>query len=164
MVADGVLVQNKSSYKLGAKAKKAPKKKAAAPKKALAPDDLPGGWKNRAGKASIIEGALHIESKGADSFLGVGAGLTAPAEEGGPAGLLWVRQGVIALENSFNRVGLDQLFDLGRGHRPGLGVGKHGMRGNARWLRGGRIGHRRKAAYPFRHRGQRLSTAASSRR
>jgi hypothetical protein len=33
MVADGVLVQNKGSYKLGAKAKKAPKKKAAAPKK-----------------------------------------------------------------------------------------------------------------------------------
>ncbi|GBL24417.1 steryl-sulfatase [Opitutia bacterium] len=51
--------------------------KAAAPKKALTPDDLPGGWKNRAGKASVVEGALHIESKGADSFLGVGAGLTA---------------------------------------------------------------------------------------
>ena len=51
--------------------------KAPAKKKALAPDDLPGGWKNRAGKASVIEGALHIESKGADSFLGVGAGLTA---------------------------------------------------------------------------------------
>ena len=51
--------------------------KAAAPKKALAPDDLPGGWKNRAGKAAVIDGALHIESKGADSFLGVGAGLTA---------------------------------------------------------------------------------------
>ena len=50
--------------------------KAAAPKKALAPDDLPGGWKNRAGKAAVIEGALHIESKGADSFIGVGAGLT----------------------------------------------------------------------------------------
>lgn len=51
--------------------------KAAAPKKALAPDDLPGGWKNRAGKASVIEGALHLESKGDGSFLGVGAGLTA---------------------------------------------------------------------------------------
>jgi arylsulfatase A-like enzyme len=49
--------------------------KAAAPKKALAPDDLPGGWKNRAGKAVISEGALHLESKGADSFIGVGAGL-----------------------------------------------------------------------------------------
>ena len=49
---------------------------AAAPKKALAPDDLPGGWKNRAGKAVVSEGALHIESKGADSFLGVGAGLS----------------------------------------------------------------------------------------
>jgi arylsulfatase A-like enzyme len=51
--------------------------KAPAKKKAPAPDDLPGGWKNRAGKASVIEGALHIESKGADSFIGVGAGLTA---------------------------------------------------------------------------------------
>jgi arylsulfatase A-like enzyme len=50
---------------------------APAKKKALAPDDLPGGWKNRAGKAAVIDGALHIESKGADSFLGVGAGLTA---------------------------------------------------------------------------------------
>jgi arylsulfatase A-like enzyme len=50
--------------------------KAPAKKKALAPDDLPGNWKNRAGKASVIEGALHIESKGADSFIGVGAGLT----------------------------------------------------------------------------------------
>jgi hypothetical protein len=48
--------------------------KAPAKKKALAPDDLPGGWKNRAGKASVIDGALHIESKGADSFIGVGAG------------------------------------------------------------------------------------------
>ncbi|MCX6919810.1 MAG: sulfatase-like hydrolase/transferase [Verrucomicrobia bacterium] len=51
--------------------------KAPAKKKALAPDDLPGDWKNRAGKASVTEGALHIESKGANSFLGVGAGLTA---------------------------------------------------------------------------------------
>jgi len=51
--------------------------KTPAKKTALAPDDLPGGWKNRAGKASVIEGALHIESKGADSFLGVGAALTA---------------------------------------------------------------------------------------
>jgi len=50
--------------------------KAAAPKKALAPDDLPGGWKNRAGKSTVIEGALHIESKGANSFIGVGVGLT----------------------------------------------------------------------------------------
>ena len=51
--------------------------KAPAKKKALAPDDLVGDWKNRAGKALVIEGALHIESKGADSFIGVGAGLTA---------------------------------------------------------------------------------------
>ena len=48
--------------------------KVPAKKKALAPDDLPGNWKNRAGKASVIDGALHIESKGADSFIGVGAG------------------------------------------------------------------------------------------
>ena len=51
--------------------------KAPAKKKAVAADDLPGDWKNRAGKASVIEGALHIESKGANSFIGVGAGLTA---------------------------------------------------------------------------------------
>ena len=51
--------------------------KVAAKKKPLAPDDLPGGWKNRAGKAAVIEGALHVESKGAGSFLGVGAGLAA---------------------------------------------------------------------------------------
>ena len=51
--------------------------KAPAKKKALAPDDLPGNWKNRAGKASVIDGALHIESKGANSFIGVGAGLAA---------------------------------------------------------------------------------------
>ncbi len=56
--------------------------KAASPKKAPAPDDLPGGWKNRAGKATVIEGALHLESKGADSFIGVGAGLSS-----GPAKL-----------------------------------------------------------------------------
>lgn len=56
--------------------------KAPAKKKALAPDDLPGGWKNRAGKASVIEGALNVQSKGPDSFLGVSAGLTA-----GPAKL-----------------------------------------------------------------------------
>lgn len=51
--------------------------KVAAKKKPLAADDLPGGWKNRAGKAAVIEGALHVESKGAGSFLGVGAGLAA---------------------------------------------------------------------------------------
>ena len=50
--------------------------KAAAPKKALAPDDLPGGWKNRAGKAVVSDGALHLESKGEASFIGVGAGLS----------------------------------------------------------------------------------------
>ena len=50
--------------------------KAAAPKKALAPDDLPGGWKNRAGKAVVSDGALHLESKGVGSFIGVGTGLS----------------------------------------------------------------------------------------
>lgn len=50
--------------------------KVAAKQKALAPDDLPGGWKNRAGKAVVLEGSLHVEAKGAGSFLGVGAGLT----------------------------------------------------------------------------------------
>ena len=49
----------------------------AAPKKAAAPDDLPGGWKNRAGAAAVRDGALHVQSKGANSFLGVAAGLTA---------------------------------------------------------------------------------------
>ncbi len=51
--------------------------KTPAKKTALAPDDLPGGWKNRAGPAAVREGALHVESKGAGSFLGVGAGLSA---------------------------------------------------------------------------------------
>ena len=51
--------------------------KAPAKNKAPAPDELPEGWKNRAGKAVVREGALHIESKGAGSFIGVGAGLNA---------------------------------------------------------------------------------------
>ncbi|MFM9147790.1 MAG: hypothetical protein ACKORI_06665, partial [Verrucomicrobiota bacterium] len=42
-----------------------------------AADDLPGGWKNRAGAASVQDGALRVQSKGAESFLGVGAGLNA---------------------------------------------------------------------------------------
>ena len=46
-------------------------------KKAAAPDDLPGGWKNRAGTAAVREGVLNVQSKGANSFLGVGAGLSA---------------------------------------------------------------------------------------
>ena len=50
MVADGVLVQNKSSYKLGAKAKKAPKKKAAAPKKKSAPKEKSAPKKKAAPK------------------------------------------------------------------------------------------------------------------
>lgn len=44
-------------------------------RKAAAPDELPGGWKNRAGKALVRDGCLHIESKGSNSFLGVSAGL-----------------------------------------------------------------------------------------
>ena len=50
MVADGVLVQNKSSYKLGAKAKQAPKKKAAAPKKKSAPKEKSAPKKKAAPK------------------------------------------------------------------------------------------------------------------
>jgi hypothetical protein len=41
------------------------------------PDDLPGGWKNRAGPATVRDGILTVRSKGAGSFLGVGAGLPA---------------------------------------------------------------------------------------
>jgi len=40
-------------------------------------DDLPGGWKNRAGPAAVRDGVLHVESKGADSFLGIAVGLPA---------------------------------------------------------------------------------------
>lgn len=58
------------------------KPKAAAKTKAAAPDDLPGGWKNRAGAASVKDGVLTVQTKGAGSFLGVGAGLSA-----GPAKL-----------------------------------------------------------------------------
>ncbi len=56
---------------------KAKAAQAAPKKKAAAPDDLPGGWKNRAGAASVKDGALSVQSKGAESFLGVGAGLAA---------------------------------------------------------------------------------------
>ncbi len=58
------------------------KPKAAAKTKAAAPDDLPGGWKNRAGAASVKDGVLSVQTKGSGSFLGVGAGLSA-----GPAKL-----------------------------------------------------------------------------
>ncbi|MBU6301494.1 MAG: sulfatase [Verrucomicrobia bacterium] len=51
--------------------------KVAPRKKAPAPDDLPGGWKNRAGLAAVRDGALNVQTKGAGSFLGVGAGLSA---------------------------------------------------------------------------------------
>jgi len=50
---------------------------AAPKKKALAADDLPGGWKNRAGAAVVREGVLHVRSKGGGSFLGVSAALSA---------------------------------------------------------------------------------------
>ncbi|MFM7209993.1 MAG: sulfatase-like hydrolase/transferase [Verrucomicrobiota bacterium] len=60
-----------------AKGATAAKAKAAPKKKAVAADDLPGGWKNRAGAASVQDGALRVQSKGAESFLGVGAGLNA---------------------------------------------------------------------------------------
>lgn len=45
-------------------------------KRTAAPDDLPGGWKNRAGVAVVREGALVVQSKGEGSFLGVGVGLS----------------------------------------------------------------------------------------
>jgi arylsulfatase A-like enzyme len=50
---------------------------AAPTKRPAAPDDIPGGWKNRAGEAAVRDGVLTVRSKGPDSFLGVGAGLTA---------------------------------------------------------------------------------------
>lgn len=49
--------------------------KSAAKKTAKTPDDLPGGWKNRAGAASVVDGALQVQSRGSNSFLGVSAGL-----------------------------------------------------------------------------------------
>lgn len=45
-------------------------------KKPSAPDDLPGGWKNRAGAATVVDGSLRVQSRGPDSFLGVTAALT----------------------------------------------------------------------------------------
>ena len=58
-------------------AKNAPAAKATPKKLEAAPDELPGGWKNRAGTATVRDGILNVQSKGANSFLGVGAGLTA---------------------------------------------------------------------------------------
>ena len=58
-------------------AKNAPAAKAAPKKLEAAPDELPGGWKNRAGTATVRDGILNVQSKGANSFLGVSAGLTA---------------------------------------------------------------------------------------
>lgn len=46
-------------------------------KKKPAADDLPGGWKNRAGEAVVREGALSVRLKGPNSFLGLAAGLPA---------------------------------------------------------------------------------------
>jgi len=47
----------------------------ASPGRPAAADDLPGGWKNRAGAAIVRDGVLRVESKGPGSFLGVGARL-----------------------------------------------------------------------------------------
>jgi hypothetical protein len=47
-----------------------------APRK-KSPDDLPGGWKNRAGPAAVREGVLNVRTKGDGSFLGVGVALPA---------------------------------------------------------------------------------------
>ncbi len=49
----------------------------ALPNKAPQPEDLPGGWKNRAGTAIVREGILTVQSKGTNSFLGLSAGLPA---------------------------------------------------------------------------------------
>jgi arylsulfatase A-like enzyme len=54
-----------------------PKSKTATQNRGPAPDDLPGGWKNRAGAAVVREGVLNVRSKGAGSFLGISAGLPA---------------------------------------------------------------------------------------
>lgn len=59
---------NPAHVRPAAVAKAAPAKK---------PDDLPGGWKNRAGPATVHDGVLTVRSKGAGSFLGVSAGLPA---------------------------------------------------------------------------------------
>jgi DNA repair exonuclease SbcCD ATPase subunit len=65
--------------------------------------DLPDGpctivkrWGRGAMAEVIREGHVIARADAAEAFV---AGLTAPAEEGGPAGLLWVRQGVIALDD-----------------------------------------------------------------
>ena len=57
--------------------KAAPDARPAQRKKAAAADDLPGGWKNRAGVAAVRDGVLNVQTKGANSFLGVGAPLPA---------------------------------------------------------------------------------------
>ena len=61
---------NPTFVKAGPDAKAVPKKTVAAT------DDLPGGWKNRAGAAAVRDGILSVHSKGANSFIGVAAGLT----------------------------------------------------------------------------------------
>ncbi|MFN5916314.1 MAG: hypothetical protein ACK48K_06115, partial [Planctomycetota bacterium] len=53
------------------------KSEMALPNKAPQPEDLPGGWKNRAGTAIVREGILTVQSKGTNSFLGLSAGLPA---------------------------------------------------------------------------------------
>ncbi len=50
--------------------------KAAPKKKSAAPDELPGGWRNRAGAATVRDGFLSVQSKGGNSFLGIAAGLS----------------------------------------------------------------------------------------
>lgn len=55
--------------------KRVPNSESVVQKKLLSPDDLPGGWKNRAGAAGVRDGVLNVQSKGPGSFLGIGAGL-----------------------------------------------------------------------------------------
>jgi arylsulfatase A-like enzyme len=77
-VLDGFLKDTEAVIpKLNPNFRDVPRNSKPAPKKkAPAPDDLPGGWKNRAGAAVVRDGALNVQAKGASSFLGVGAGLT----------------------------------------------------------------------------------------
>lgn len=54
-----------------------PSSEAEMPDKTGTPEDLPGGWKNRAGGAAVRNGVLNVQYDGAGSFLGVSARLPA---------------------------------------------------------------------------------------
>jgi arylsulfatase A-like enzyme len=80
-VLDGFLKDTEAVIpKLNPNCRDVPRNSKPAPKKkAPAPDDLPGGWKNRAGAAVVRDGVLNVQAKGDDSFLGVSASLPAGA-------------------------------------------------------------------------------------